>query len=76
MSDAHSAATDVYHGVTVLDEWRWLEDQDSAAVSAWVTETKERMDAVRKEAAKLFKEVYLETGSPREARKALLRSLP
>ena len=27
-------------------------------------------------AAKLFKEVYLETGSPREARKALLRSLP
>lgn len=27
-------------------------------------------------AAKLFKEVYLETGNPLEARKALLRSLP
>lgn len=30
----------------------------------------------RLEAAKLFKEVYLETGSPLEARKAVLRVLP
>ena len=27
--------TDVYHGVTIVDDFRWLEDGDSAAVKAW-----------------------------------------
>ena len=27
--------TDEYHGVQVVDEFRWLEDGDSAAVKAW-----------------------------------------
>ncbi|MEQ1750355.1 MAG: prolyl oligopeptidase family serine peptidase [Prosthecobacter sp.] len=29
--------TDEYHGVQVVDEFRWLEDGDSAAVKAWTT---------------------------------------
>jgi prolyl oligopeptidase len=29
--------TDEYHGVQVLDDYRWLEDGDSAAVKAWTS---------------------------------------
>jgi prolyl oligopeptidase len=29
--------TDEYHGVQVVDEYRWLEDGDSAAVKAWTS---------------------------------------
>jgi prolyl oligopeptidase len=29
--------TDEYHGVKVVDEFRWLEDGDSAAVKAWTS---------------------------------------
>ena len=29
--------TDEYHGVQVVDEFRWLEDGDSAAVKAWTS---------------------------------------
>jgi prolyl oligopeptidase len=29
-------ATDTYHGVTVTDPWRWLEDGQDRAVKAWV----------------------------------------
>lgn len=33
---AHPAATDTYHGVTVSDPYRWLEQGDDPAVKAWV----------------------------------------
>ena len=32
---ARRAVNDVYHGVTVTDDYRWLEDSNDAAVKTW-----------------------------------------
>jgi prolyl oligopeptidase len=42
-------ATDTYHGVTVNDDYQWLENADDPAVKAWVAQenklTREHLDA-------------------------------
>ncbi len=83
MSDAQAAATDVYHGVTVLDEWRWLEDQDSAAVSAWTAhqndrtrtalEASPRRPALRRHLERLLSIGTLGTPYPRQGRYFYMR---
>jgi prolyl oligopeptidase len=35
------AVTEVFHGITVVDPYRWLEDQDSAQTRAWLEEQAE-----------------------------------
>jgi prolyl oligopeptidase len=37
--------TEVLHGVSVIDPFRWLEDRSSEATSAWIAEQKLRHDA-------------------------------
>jgi prolyl oligopeptidase len=38
----HPIAADAFHGVTVADPYRWLEDGAAAEVTQWVTEQNER----------------------------------
>jgi prolyl oligopeptidase len=47
---AKQSVTDTYHGVTVVDEYRWLEDDSNPEVKRWVAEenalTRRVLDAI------------------------------
>ncbi len=83
MSEMPPAASDVYHGVTVTDEWRWLEDSDSAAVADWterqnlatraVLEASPRRPALRRHLERLLSIGTLGTPHPRQGRYFYLR---
>jgi prolyl oligopeptidase len=71
--DSHrSAVVDNYHGTTVADPYRWLEDADSAETAAWVAAQNEvtdnylsqipYRDAVRERLTQLWD--YPKTGVP------------
>src|SRR5262249_9378539 len=52
---AKQPVTETYHGVTVVDDYRWLEDDASAEVKRWVAEqnafTRRYLDAIPQRAA-------------------------
>ena len=47
---AKQPVTDTYHGVTVTDDYRWLEEAGTPAVTAWTTaqnrHTRNALDAL------------------------------
>src|SRR5215212_2438475 len=61
--------TDTYHGVTVHDPYRWLEDAGAPAVQTWTREqnarTRAHLDVVpSREAIKARLEALVTRGSP------------
>src|SRR5256885_10272628 len=61
--------TDTYHGVTVHDPYRWLEDASAPAVQTWTREqnarTRAHLDAVAsREAIKARLSALVTRGSP------------
>ncbi len=83
MPETPAPVTDVYHGVTVTDEWRWLEDADSDAVSSWTArqnhltraalEASPRRPVLRRHLERLLSIGSLGTPHPRQGRYFYLR---
>ena len=48
-----SPVTDVLHGVTLVDPYRWLEDRNSPETTAWIREQRSRHDAYFAQIAEL-----------------------